>query len=120
MTWHDITSHNITSNVAPHATSLQGWTEPMLKAVMENLIAARNDPECKVIIFTGAGKYYCAGVNLAGVLKIMVRQSPPHLTCTLFLSFSCVLASSLHCNIMHGHLFSHILASFPIRLPAKF
>lgn len=46
----------------------------MLKAVQASLLEARSDPECKVIIFTGAGDYYCAGVNLAGALKIMVRQ----------------------------------------------
>ena len=57
------------------AIVLQGWTEPMLKAVQANLLEARNDPECKVIIFTGAGSYYCAGVNLAGALKIMVSDS---------------------------------------------
>jgi enoyl-CoA hydratase/carnithine racemase len=55
----------------------------MLKAVMENLLVARNDPECKVIIFTGVGSYYCAGVNLAGVLKPMVRAQHSTAACVL-------------------------------------
>ena len=44
----------------------------MLKELNESISVARKDQECKVIIITGTGSYYCAGVNLAGALKIMV------------------------------------------------
>lgn len=65
------TLNNVTTITMNTPKKLNGWTEPMLKAVQANLLEARRDPECKVIIFTGAGSYYCAGVNLAGALKIM-------------------------------------------------
>ena len=44
----------------------------MLRDVLSNFNEAKSDPDCKVIIFTGTGDYFCAGVNLAGALKITV------------------------------------------------
>lgn len=65
------TMNNVTTITMNMPEKLNGWTEPMLKAVQASVLQARKEPECKVIILTGAGDYYCAGVNLAGVLKIM-------------------------------------------------
>ena len=49
---------------------LNGWTMPMLDALGAALRDASSDPETKVVILTGTGRYYCAGVNLGGSLKL--------------------------------------------------
>ncbi len=49
---------------------LNGWTMPMLDALGTALKDATSDPETKVIVLTGTGRYYCAGVNLGGSLKL--------------------------------------------------
>lgn len=50
---------------------LNGWTADMMAAFAEALEKASTDQDTKAVIFTGAGDYYCAGVNLGGTLKIM-------------------------------------------------
>ena len=42
----------------------------MYLGVGEALNKASNDPDVKVIIFSGAGKYFCSGNDLTGFLKI--------------------------------------------------
>lgn len=49
---------------------LNGWTMPMLDALGAELRTATNDPETKVVVLTGTGRYYCAGVNLGGSMKL--------------------------------------------------
>ncbi len=49
---------------------LNGWTMPMLDALMAALTAEAEDPATKVLILTGSGRYYSAGVNLGGSLKL--------------------------------------------------
>lgn len=49
---------------------LNGWTEPMLKALSGALRAAAEDDGVRVVVLTGTDKYYCAGVNLAGTLRL--------------------------------------------------
>jgi len=49
---------------------LNGWTMPMMDALKAAFIDAARDDETKVLILTGADPYYCAGVNLAGMLKL--------------------------------------------------
>ena len=49
---------------------LNGWTLQMLEALHAELEAAATDPETQVVILTGTGRYYCAGVNLGGSLKL--------------------------------------------------
>ncbi len=49
---------------------LNGWTMPMLNELGSALRDATNDPETKVLVLTGTGRYYCAGVNLGGSLKL--------------------------------------------------
>ena len=53
---------------------LNGWTSPMMSAFKQALDKAHDDVNTKVIIFTGAGHYYCAGVNLSDTLKLMSPQ----------------------------------------------
>lgn len=54
---------------------LNGWTEPMLLALKETFENAAADSDVDVLILSGAGKYYCAGVNLSGVLRPMHPQA---------------------------------------------
>ena len=54
---------------------LNGWTEPMLLALKRALEDAASDPSVSVIVLTGTGKYYSAGVNLAGTMQLMHPQS---------------------------------------------
>ncbi|MCR9165174.1 MAG: enoyl-CoA hydratase/isomerase family protein [Nannocystaceae bacterium] len=49
---------------------LNGWTVSMLEALGAALREADRDEETKVIVLTGTGRYYCAGVNLGGTLKL--------------------------------------------------
>ena len=56
------------------APQLNGWTEPMMRSLFEEFAAAAKDETVDVLVLTGAGKYYCAGVNLSGVLQPMHPQ----------------------------------------------
>lgn len=49
---------------------LNGWTLEMMDAFKAGLRQAAEDDETKVVIFTGTGRYYSAGVNLGGTLKL--------------------------------------------------
>ena len=49
---------------------LNGWTRPMMDAIRDALKAAEEDEQVKVVILTGSDPYYCAGVNLAGTLRL--------------------------------------------------
>ncbi len=48
---------------------LNGWTFAMIEATQAALRDAADDDEVKVIILTGTGPYYSAGVNLGGSLQ---------------------------------------------------
>ncbi|MBV1910603.1 MAG: enoyl-CoA hydratase/isomerase family protein [Kangiellaceae bacterium] len=50
---------------------LNGWTFLMMEAFKEAFIKAKKNQSIKVIIFTGKGDYYCAGVDLGRSLKLM-------------------------------------------------
>lgn len=49
---------------------LNGWTEPMMRAVREAFAAAADDPETKAVVLTGTDPYYCAGVNLSAAIQV--------------------------------------------------
>jgi enoyl-CoA hydratase/carnithine racemase len=53
---------------------LNGWTSEMMAAFRSAFEKAKADDGCKVVIFTGTGNYYCAGVNLGGTLKLMAPK----------------------------------------------
>lgn len=50
---------------------LNGWTMEMMEALSEVFSKANSDDAVRAVIFTGSGKYYSAGVNLGGSLKLM-------------------------------------------------
>ena len=50
---------------------LNGWTQEMILAFKEAFGKACQTDSIKVIIFTGSGKYYSAGANLAGTVQVM-------------------------------------------------
>jgi peroxisomal 3,2-trans-enoyl-CoA isomerase len=49
---------------------LNGWTRPMLQALSAGLDRAASDSDIHAVILTGTDPYYCAGVNLAGAMKL--------------------------------------------------
>jgi peroxisomal 3,2-trans-enoyl-CoA isomerase len=49
---------------------LNGWTSEMMASLKRSFADAAADPAVEVVILTGADPYYCAGVNLAGTLKL--------------------------------------------------
>ena len=49
---------------------LNGWTMEMMAAIKSALTHAEKTKDVKVVIFTGIGRYYCAGVNLGATLKL--------------------------------------------------
>ena len=53
---------------------LNGWTTEMMDAFATALENAAKDEATKAVIFTGAGDYYSAGVNLGGTLKLMAPK----------------------------------------------
>jgi len=53
---------------------LNGWTTEMMDAFALAFEKAAEDEQTKAVIFTGAGDYYSAGVNLGGTLKLMAPK----------------------------------------------
>jgi peroxisomal 3,2-trans-enoyl-CoA isomerase len=53
---------------------LNGWTYEMMTALKRSFVDAAADPAVKAVILTGADPYYCAGVNLAGTIKLAHPQ----------------------------------------------
>ena len=49
---------------------LNGWTQQMMDALKVGFSAAAHDDETRVLVLTGADPYFCAGVNLAGTLRL--------------------------------------------------
>lgn len=50
---------------------LNGWTEEMMEAFKLAFSEAATHADVKAVIFTGAGKYFSAGVNLGGTIQVM-------------------------------------------------
>ncbi|WP_196140825.1 enoyl-CoA hydratase/isomerase family protein [Aliikangiella sp. G2MR2-5] len=50
---------------------LNGWTLPMIEALQETFSKAAKNDAVKAVIFSGAGNYFSAGVDLGGSLKPM-------------------------------------------------
>lgn len=48
---------------------LNGWTFAMMMALKDAFAEVAADPDTKVAVLTGTGKYYCAGVNLSATFK---------------------------------------------------
>ncbi len=60
----------VTTLTMNRARQLNGWTTPMLQALLEAFDAAAADPAVRALVLTGTGRYYCAGVNLGGALQV--------------------------------------------------
>lgn len=54
---------------------LNAWTGEVMSALQEQLYRASNEADTKVVILTGSGKYYSAGVDLSAILKPMMPAS---------------------------------------------
>jgi len=63
--------HGVTTLTMNTPERLNGWTMGMMDALKEGFRVAAGDDETIVLILTGAGPYYCAGVNLSAVLRPM-------------------------------------------------
>lgn len=62
--------HGVTTLTMNMPKRYNGWTFEMMRDLREALAHAATDDATKVLILTGADPYYCAGVNLAGTLKL--------------------------------------------------
>jgi peroxisomal 3,2-trans-enoyl-CoA isomerase len=63
--------HGVLTIMMNRPQKLNGWTAEMMEAfTLAFTVAAKHEPT-KAVIFTGAGVYYSAGVNLGGTLKLM-------------------------------------------------
>jgi enoyl-CoA hydratase/carnithine racemase len=64
------TDAGVTTLTMNHARRLNGWTAPMLEALIGALRDVATDPETRAVVLTGAGEYYSAGVNLGATLRL--------------------------------------------------
>jgi peroxisomal 3,2-trans-enoyl-CoA isomerase len=64
------TKNHVTTLRMNMPARLNGWTLEMMAALRAALGQAANDDETRVVILTGTGPYYCAGVNLGATLKL--------------------------------------------------
>lgn len=64
------TRDHVTTITMNNPRRLNGWTGPMLEALLESLHRLARAPETHAIVLTGSGKYYSAGVNLGGTLRL--------------------------------------------------
>jgi Delta3-Delta2-enoyl-CoA isomerase len=64
------TTAGVTTLTMNNPRRLNGWTIEMLVDLKRALVETARDPSTQAVVLTGAGEYYCAGVNLAGSLKL--------------------------------------------------
>ncbi len=62
-------SEAVTTLTMNRPRRFNGWTMEMMLELKAALVAAAADEATTVVILTGTGRYYCAGVNLSGTLK---------------------------------------------------
>lgn len=54
---------------------LNAWTGPMMLTLRDEFKRAAKDANTQVLILTGSGSYYCAGVSLADTIRPMMPRS---------------------------------------------
>jgi peroxisomal 3,2-trans-enoyl-CoA isomerase len=64
------TKNRVTTLTMNDPRRLNGWTEEMMAALGAAFQQAEADPDTAVVVLTGSGRYYSAGVNLGGTLKL--------------------------------------------------
>lgn len=62
--------NGVTTLTMNRPRKLNGWTLEMMAELEAEFQAAAQNPDTKVLVLTGAGHYYCAGVNLGGSLHM--------------------------------------------------
>lgn len=69
---HIITTHSngVTTLRMNRPKRFNGWTMEMMAALRDGFAAATREDATKAVILTGTGRYYCAGVNLAGSFQL--------------------------------------------------
>ena len=65
----DTTDDGITTLTMNNPRRLNGWTIEMIDALERAMKRATSDERTKALILTGAGDYYCAGVNLGATVR---------------------------------------------------
>lgn len=63
------TTKGVTTLTMNNPDRLNGWTMSMMEALFAAMERAADDPETQAVVLTGAGRYYCAGVNLGATMK---------------------------------------------------
>jgi enoyl-CoA hydratase/carnithine racemase len=71
---HSALKANVLTIMMNKPMKLNGWTTEMMDAFAMAFLKAAADTATKAVIFTGAGDYYSAGVNLSGTLKLMAPK----------------------------------------------
>jgi enoyl-CoA hydratase/carnithine racemase len=70
-----VSTHNhVTTLTMNDPRRLNGWTDGMMRALQAALQKAAADDDTHAVILTGTGRYYSAGVNLGGTLKLAHPQ----------------------------------------------
>ena len=65
---YEVSEHvaTLTLNAPDRMNTISG---PMLNLLTELLLEADRDPDVRAIVLTGAGRFFCAGLNLSGATK---------------------------------------------------
>ena len=63
------TTNGVTTLTMNNPDRLNGWKMSMLEALFGAMARAAEDDETKAVVLTGAGRYYCAGVNLGATMR---------------------------------------------------
>lgn len=64
------TTNGVTTLTMNDPRRLNGWTNEMMRALQAALAKAASDDGTRVVVLTGTGRYYSAGVNLGGTLSL--------------------------------------------------
>lgn len=64
------TKNHVTTITMNDPRRLNGWTDGMMRALSAAMGRAAADDDTRALILTGTGRYYSAGVNLGGTLKL--------------------------------------------------
>ncbi len=64
------TRNQVTTLTMNDPRRLNGWTDGMMRALQAAMQKAAGDDDTRAVILTGTGRYYSAGVNLGGTMKL--------------------------------------------------